>query len=842
MKTFIKTAALTLIILLAAAAAAFAEQDIRPKDLTFTPEGGGKYIYSNNPEFITRDLLADYSNPNPTFLMTNEDMGKDKYAMFISHVNHTKILKDASTIKEKGFEVELDVLFSAKEDTEITFTALGFEVPENKYYFSNGMRHTFEEPWGCLNAWSDYLGVPIRQIESGKKYTPKHTGEKTVTIKKGENFWISEIIENYRTVPFFRPVHMLADFEIKSGLCDINIAALKSTGTLRDRSNFNPKSSFAKYEKDRQYKGIADSLNIVSANLEYTIDASVYNNTKLPVTVHNQTAPEKGNYTQTWVTHINPKANITETFHVAESDMLKFTYRDDNKLKLYGKSVPEDEKDNIWRFDTLHSDSDAYPGKTSGYSKSDYIPNYEIPKETTDYTTCNLGNYGVKTRYNLKIKNDGWKTRYLDYGLICESNIIVMLYDKDGEPLLPYALCKGATAAVETDTVLSIPILAQQTSEFTIEVILPTNYNGAIMNTLTVMNSETDVMVYEPSIDIYSKNRRFTGQEYIAWEGRDLYTSKDLETWEKRDITEQTKKIFDGCRDEFEFIKTDSGYMAKPTLYDGRSYYLAEDFYTTVYFLDNGFNLKSSYKFGSYPTYMSYANGIYYVYAGSPYQSSDGTNWYLVGTNDPFPVDNLTGAPMKMTGKTANVLLGGKYVPLKTEGFFVPYIDLIGQSYFFINGGKIRTSPDGVYWKSDDLSEPAETIDALNGEIIINGNQKISAPEKTSAPIIIADGSALGFRIPPEISTDGVSMVPLRFLAESLGKDVSWDDEESLVTVDGIKIIPWSSVIGSTDAVTNVYYKDGQLMVPLRALCEELGADVSFDGENNIITINSTNL
>lgn len=837
MKKLIGFSAAVFFLILSVYTHSFAEQDIRPKDLTFTPVSEGKYIYSNNPEFITRSLLADYSNPNPTFLMSNEAMGPDKYAMFISHVNHTKILKNASTIQEKGFEVELDVLFTAKEDTEITFTALGFEVPENRYYYQNGTRHTFEEPWGCLYAWANYLGVPIRQVESGKKYTPKYTADKTVTIKKGESFWISGIIEDYRSVPFFRPVHMLADFEIKSGLCDINVAALKSTGTLRDRRNFNPDSSFSKYEKDRQYKGVADSLNIVSADLNYTIDASVYNNTKLPVTVHNQTAPEEGNYTQTWVTHINPKANITETYHVAESDMLKFTYKDDNKLKLYGKSVPESEKDNIWRFDTLHSDCDEYPGKKCGYLKSNYIPNYEIPKDTTDYTTCNLGNYGVKTRYNISIKNDGWKTRYLNYGLICESNIIVMLYDKNGNSLMPYALCKGATQAVETDTILSIPLLAQQTSEFTIEVILPTNYNGAIMNTLTVMNSEENIFVYEPSADIYGKKYNFTGSEFVKWENHELYTSEDRENWEKKALTEQTKKIFEGCWNEFEFIKTDSGYMAKATLYDGRSYYMAEDFYSKVYFLDEGFNLKSYYKFSSYPTYMSYANGIYYVYAGSPYQSSDGNSWYLCGTNDPFPVDNLNGTPVKMNERTANVYIGGKYVPVKTEGFSIPYADILGKTYFFIENGSIYTSADGIYWNSDKLDSYAETLFTVGNKIIINDKQEINVPEKQNAPVITVDGYALGFSMLPEISTDGIAFAPLRFLAESLGEDVSWNESEGFVTVGGIKIVPWTSNIGSTDTVTNIYYKNGSIMVPVRAFCEELGFNVEFDSENNIINI-----
>ena len=141
----------------------YAKQEISPKELNFeTTEG--KYIYSNNPEFITRELLSDYSNEKPTYLMTNLNMGKDKYAMFVSHINHTKILKNSTTIKEPGFEVEVDVQFIAHEDTEIVITALGFEVPENKYYYMNGERFTYEDQWNCLNAWSNYLEIPLFQV------------------------------------------------------------------------------------------------------------------------------------------------------------------------------------------------------------------------------------------------------------------------------------------------------------------------------------------------------------------------------------------------------------------------------------------------------------------------------------------------------------------------------------------------------------------------------------------------------------------------------------------------------------------------------------------------------
>ena len=95
-----------------------------------------------------------------------------------------------------------------------------------------------EEDLGCFTAWASYLKTPISQLDSGKSYQPVPFHETTVTVKKGEAVWLSRFIPNYREVPFCRVVHMMADFEIVSGMADVNIAALRSTGVLSDRSNF----------------------------------------------------------------------------------------------------------------------------------------------------------------------------------------------------------------------------------------------------------------------------------------------------------------------------------------------------------------------------------------------------------------------------------------------------------------------------------------------------------------------------------------------------------------------------------------------------------------------------
>ena len=212
-------------VILLVPVAAFASE-LSPKDLVFEPDTSGKYIYCNNVEFISRYDLADTSNPKPKYIMNNE-LESGKYAFFASHVNHTELRDANGAMTEAGFDIELDVKFTAAEDTTVTVTALGFEVPENKKYYYNGNSYTYEEAWGCLNAWASYKQIPIRQMESGKTYEPMAFEPVTVTLKAGETFYLSSIIPNYRAVPFYRPVHLLADFEV-SGKTSCDVCAFKS--------------------------------------------------------------------------------------------------------------------------------------------------------------------------------------------------------------------------------------------------------------------------------------------------------------------------------------------------------------------------------------------------------------------------------------------------------------------------------------------------------------------------------------------------------------------------------------------------------------------------------------
>ena len=102
----------------------------------------------------------------------------------------------------------------------------------------------------------------------------------------------------------------------------------------------------------------------------------------------------------------------------------------------------------------------------------------------------------------------------------------------------------------------------------------------------------------------------------------------------------------------------------------------------------------------------------------------------------------------------------------------------------------------------------------------------------------------LGFDTPPVIENDR-TLVPLRFIFETLGAEVDWDanTQSALVESSGNSV---RFSINDTNAKVNGQVKtmdiparliESKTMVPLRFLSEELGFKVHWDEENRIATI-----
>lgn len=112
---------------------------------------------------------------------------------------------------------------------------------------------------------------------------------------------------------------------------------------------------------------------------------------------------------------------------------------------------------------------------------------------------------------------------------------------------------------------------------------------------------------------------------------------------------------------------------------------------------------------------------------------------------------------------------------------------------------------------------------------------------------VYLDGAQISFDQPPVIYNDR-TMVPMRAIFETLGLSVQWFDESKRITAYG-KDINMTMFIGD-DTITfnNKTYKtdtapiimENRTLVPLRVISELLDSEVNWDGENRIVTIDSS--
>lgn len=109
---------------------------------------------------------------------------------------------------------------------------------------------------------------------------------------------------------------------------------------------------------------------------------------------------------------------------------------------------------------------------------------------------------------------------------------------------------------------------------------------------------------------------------------------------------------------------------------------------------------------------------------------------------------------------------------------------------------------------------------------------------------ITVNGTSLNSDVPAYIENSR-TMVPMRAIFEALSAKVDYDAQTKTVTAskDGISV---ELVTGAATAKVNgtvksldapVANKDGRTMVPLRFVSESLGAKVDWDGANRIVTI-----
>ncbi len=819
--------ALILAMIIFAAAVNFsakaAEEPIN--NIVFEPVSGGKFIYCNNPEMIGNAHLSSIENSAPMYLMTNKGLREDNYTLFFSHSNVT------------DYDIEVDVQFKAKGKAVIEISAAGFEVAHNN-----------DTAWTCLNSLADYRQAPIKQLDGLREYVPNKFAPVRIELD-GDSRWISEFLYNFKELHYLQCASLMTDFKIISGEVEVNVAALKFSGTLGDRSNHSENAADGKYvSQDHQIKGIASSLPAVETNLNFDITENTALGENIPFRIFNQYYPD-GRVNDKFATHLNPLADDYSKAILCESDMLCFTYKDSEKLKLYGSAVPESEKDDLWVFDTKHSDATAYKAGMP-FDIKNFKPNFTVDKDAKSIESpCILGNYLVSERYNITAKNTAETQRTFEFYLKTGADVLVGIYDENGVLLNPFTMETDGGFYLDkpytwyeskNERVAAVPLKKGETKNFTVEVILPTNNYGGILCSAQI-SSEIPQYPGFTETPRFGKSERVSyqavGDEFIKFETGAFWRSKDTKEWEKiitdfeknaeiRDVITSFEINRAGQNQyAFRYNVYDLGF--EPPIYDKNA------FAGKIYLTDENLQITAEKDFKEYVYAFGFSQGNYYAKTkGKVYISADFENWQESVL--PFPLGNPENTAFESSEQRQ----------IKKSGRYYYYFKSLKKDNRDIETKNILSvSKDGVYFFDYSLPDRLVTVDGVTAgekEITVDCRsdtytfslQNIEEKLAFSA-LINFNGTYLGFDAVPVV-IDGSTLVPIRFFFEKLGAAVAWDNGLITVNKDDKTIVfkigdKNCKVNGKTIEMTaQARLVEEKTMVPLRFLAELLSYNVSW--------------
>ena len=346
-----------------------------------------------------------------------------------------------------------------------------------------------------------------------------------------------------------------------------------------------------------------------------------------------------------------------------------------------------------------------------------------------------------------------------------------------------------------------------------------------------------------------------------------------------------------------DYVKIDSGYMVwkNPAPYStifagGDSWKGWSNFY--VYFYDDKFNLISQTMMGSYIISCSCNNGIFYCTLSPGYKghklckSTDMINWeecYYDYENDVETCENIIYRG-NLKYNDISFDNGNTFVDIVHENYSgkrgvsksnFPYIIKNGGGYFYISKDGVYEIPinaDEILNVQREMGSNPVTIqrwyfveNSLILESAYENKIKISLSdinrvldEMSRTPYVQLNDKILGFSQPPVVENDR-TLVPMRFLFEQMGANVTWNESAETATAtlptsadqrirtfsnEAEKSVTFS--IDNTNVTVNGHPAEmdvparlvnDKTMVPLRFLSENLGYNVEWDEATNTAII-----
>lgn len=134
----------------------------------------------------------------------------------------------------------------------------------------------------------------------------------------------------------------------------------------------------------------------------------------------------------------------------------------------------------------------------------------------------------------------------------------------------------------------------------------------------------------------------------------------------------------------------------------------------------------------------------------------------------------------------------------------------------------------------------AENPEDLNKDV-----EKIEIAFQIGSDVLKINGKDTKVETAPYVVGEGVTMVPIRVITEAFGAVVDWNEEEQSITItyNGVEM---RLVVGSIEATINgrkltmlspPEVTNDRTMVPLRFISENFGADVSYDEKTDSVLV-----
>lgn len=322
-----------------------------------------------------------------------------------------------------------------------------------------------------------------------------------------------------------------------------------------------------------------------------------------------------------------------------------------------------------------------------------------------------------------------------------------------------------------------------------------------------------------------------------------------------------TSHFIDGNAN-YQIIWTGNNYIVRPTDYDNG--YNPTNVGGNLEIYDEMFNHVKSVTLKNYILQMSYVDNKCYVLTNSNevLYSCDFEKWNKSEETE-LPLSNGSTKIYKSLVKSEqdndyihnvksvmnqNIKKGVLY-----ETWYGDKIDLSSDMYLRYDENIVSFSKDGIYWKDIILPDGIDNIQKVyvNGDTLVITTSEIELSyfielprENTIKTYVEIDNKILGFDTEPVIESDR-TLVPLRFIFETLGADVEWKDSTQSAIVQNDETTILFSIDNTTATVNSINKTmdvparliNDKTMVPLRFLSEELGFYVEWDEDTRTATI-----